>query len=557
MNWNKTFEKLLRDILLDVIEQAKKNLEENKPDPSFLIKNLSEELIQYLKNHREQSDEYYLLLFNSSIQLIINQLNNGIYDKTILDQCLDTPGSKNYLSTHIGMQYCIEEIEKRISEKEQKLALNNPPKDTDTAPLAKKLNKKNSRTLFQKVSYKTKGSVATKEIVQNMYGIWKKGNPLRFNNLVREYQDIIRTNKEKYCLNRINPFFIEELMFRLTPLSEDIQEIAVLPLNFSQREPLKIQFWTKSLNKITNYWKKEKELKKYITLVNMINSLVFKEPSPLTQVQLDKIIEDISRIGLLGEKLQGRNKLYKDYKDITKKKNMDDYPTEIQKDAKIFDYFIIELKKMLDIYNGKKDKVKLGLGGLKYEKAHLGRNLALLWEIYSLNILPILLHIEEIIQKQADEVLSPLYQELYTKLLPQLKTIKIECQGYLIAAKKMGIHAEFKYIPQPNNSEITFNKIQFHTAYFELKHNFSQYKKEKEKYENMIHKELDLFMKKLNKIFKEENIIISTQTLPLISLRSSQSPTPSSSSKKLNFFQDRKMDKLGYTPELPNSGKMP
>ncbi|WP_115704265.1 hypothetical protein [Legionella sainthelensi] len=536
-------EKLLRDILIDIMDEARKDIEQNKPNPLFLIESLSAEIINYLQNHPEESDEFYLLLFNSSIQIIIKQLNNNICDKTTLDLCLDTPGCKDYLSKHLGMQYNIDTIKELIAKKEQELADRDVTQKKESPSSAKQIIKKSTNSLFEKVSLKTKKTLATKETVQSLYNLWKKENPLKFNNLICFQSDQIRKNKEKYVQFSINPYFIDELLLRLSPLTEDIQKIAVLPLYFSYKDPHNQQFWTKSMRRINNYWEKKKELKKYITLADYLNSVVFSDLSQLTTEQTNKMLADISRIGSIAENFHSRNKLYRFCKKIIKEKNIIDYPLHEVKEAKVFDYFIIELKKLLDTYNGKKDKVKLGLGGLPYEKSQLSKNLTLLWEIYSFNILPLCHHIEDVIKKKEDDVLSPFHKQLYKSLIPQIKEMKFECQRYQIAAKNMGIVPELESTPQRKNSDLIFDKISFHSAYFEITHNFPNFRKEKKKYNTTINKEVDSFIKTLNNFLKEKNetnpsnaIVSSTSLKPHKSNKTyTQSPT-----NQLSFFKELK-----------------
>ncbi|AUH72576.1 hypothetical protein CAB17_11290 [Legionella sainthelensi] len=55
------------------------------------------------------------------------------------------------------------------------------------------------------------------------------------------------------------------------------------------------------------------------------------------------------------------------------------------------------------------------------------------------------------------------------------------------------------------NSDLIFDKISFHSAYFESTHNFTNFSKEKEKYNTTINKEIDSFIKTLKNFLKVKN----------------------------------------------------
>src|SRR5690349_10335185 len=86
---DEAIETLLQGILSDILEQTYSDLENNSPNPSPLLKCLSPEMIKYLQKYPSKSDAFYLLLFNSSIQLIVQQLEEGIGDTSTLTRCLN------------------------------------------------------------------------------------------------------------------------------------------------------------------------------------------------------------------------------------------------------------------------------------------------------------------------------------------------------------------------------------------------------------------------------------------------------------------------------------
>uniref|UniRef100_UPI00135CC002 hypothetical protein n=1 Tax=Legionella sainthelensi TaxID=28087 RepID=UPI00135CC002 len=317
---------LLSEILNDVITQTRKYLENNRPNPALLIKSLTTEMFKYLKNHPSDGEEYYLLLFNSSIQLILNQLKVNICDETTLHECLNSPGSLDYLSKHPGMRYNIDTVKDMLDKKQLELTVRNPSKDNSLSSSEKPaMFKKRSKVLLGKISSKVT-PIPSEEVVNKMYSSWKNTQPLKVNNQIKFYQDQLYQNKNKFLQAGINQHFLEELILRLTPLTEEIQKIAIIPSYFAQKTPPEQELWAQSLKTINLYRKKEAESKKCISLIENLNAIFLSESTYIPFEQKKKIIDIMSRIGTLAENFHSRYKLYQFYKKIIKDQADLEYP---------------------------------------------------------------------------------------------------------------------------------------------------------------------------------------------------------------------------------------
>ncbi|WP_160116887.1 hypothetical protein, partial [Legionella sainthelensi] len=154
--------------------------------------------------------------------------------------------------------------------------------------------------------------------------------------------------------------------------------------------------------------------------------------------------------------------------------------------------------------------------------------------------------INDVIKKNAEEVLTPFYKNLYTQLLPKINEIKYECQSYRTAAIKKGIR-EIEIVPSKGKDTI-HKKIIFHHAYFELKHNFLKFGTERKKYNTFIKDEMNLLLDTLNKMFRkmEQSTVSITQGSDMLNrskLKQAAVLHIQTSSNQLSFFKEAKKEK--------------
>lgn len=520
-------DKLLKNILEDRLAIAQSNLDNEKPNPDVLLKLLTPEMIKYLEEHTEDSTAFYLLLFNNCISLIIKQLDTNNVDESILARCLSVPGSKNYLTSHPGMQFSINTVQERITEKKRSLNTSEQSQTTELptskVSLTEKpaLTKKHSTKFFNKLLSHTSLTSSKKVQVQNAFGKWKKSAPAKTDNLLNRYKKILEEHKEQYMQMGVSPHFLDELAIQIPSLSMLIVDIAKIPEYFSKNLDPNHKIWNEALNLLKKFEDQVSVANRCIALIDNLKAIFIDQSKGIDSTDKEKLLTSMNRIGSLTESYRSRKELYITYKHIIKQKQKDsDYHEDESADSKIFDYFVIELKKLVQFYNCKKDKVKLGLGGILEESKQLAENLALLWETFSFNILPLFIHIEGPVKADPDQVLSSHYQKEYAQLYPMIKSMKEECQQYLIEARNRNIILKGETQPQ-ESTDLMQNKIKFHQASFELSHRFANFQGEQKKLNKQVKKEIRVLFDTSNKLLARREMKFDTPR------KRSLQPTPS------------------------------
>ncbi|HHT7364506.1 TPA: hypothetical protein ACTZ8L_002997, partial [Legionella pneumophila] len=531
-------DKLLKNILEDGLAISQSNLDNDKPNPDVLLNLLTPEMIKYLQEHAEESTAFYLLLFNSCISLIIKQLDTNNFDESILARCLSVPGSNNYLNSHTGMQFSINTIQERITEKKRSLNTSEQSQITESpttkVTLAEKpaLTKKHSTKFFNKLLSHTGLSLSKKLQVQNAFGKWKKSAPAKTDNLLNWYKKTLEKHREQYVQMGVSPHFLDELAIQIPSLSMLIVDIAKIPEYFSKNLDPNHKIWNKALNLLKKFEDQVSVANRCIALIDNLKAIFIDQSKGIDSTDKEKLITSINRIGSLTENYRSRKESYITYKHIIKQKQKEsDYHEDENADSMMFDYFVIELKKLVQFYNAKKDKVKLGLGGIKEERKQLAENLPLLWETFSFNILPLFIHIEEPIKTDPDQVLSSHYQKEYAQLYPVIKNMKEECQQYLIEARKRNIILKSETQPQ-ESTDLMQNKIKFHQASFELSHRFANFQSEQKKLNKQVKKEIRVLLDTSNKLLAKREINVDASRKQ--SLQPSPSPKMISHHRKLH-----------------------
>ncbi|HCU5991710.1 TPA: hypothetical protein OUZ71_002599 [Legionella pneumophila] len=368
--------------------------------------------------------------------------------------------------------------------------------------------------------------------VQNAFGKWKKSAPAKTDNLLNWYKKTLEKHREQYVQMGVSPHFLDELAIQIPSLSMLIVDIAKIPEYFSKNLDPNHKIWNKALNLLKKFEDQVSVANRCIALIDNLKAIFIDQSKGIDSTDKEKLITSINRIGSLTENYRSRKESYITYKHIIKQKQKEsDYHEDENADSMMFDYFVIELKKLVQFYNAKKDKVKLGLGGIKEERKQLAENLPLLWETFSFNILPLFIHIEEPIKTDPDQVLSSHYQKEYAQLYPVIKNMKEECQQYLIEARKRNIILKSETQPQ-ESTDLMQNKIKFHQASFELSHRFANFQSEQKKLNKQVKKEIRVLLDTSNKLLAKREINVDASRKQ--SLQPSPSPKMISHHRKLH-----------------------